>query len=76
MFLKIVDVYLIFKHSQWKLKPFGIMIIIDLEPTSVEKKTYIDIGHFYTLWNEHTGVTHAPYYYQRKQNQRGNDEPG
>ena len=52
------------------------MIIIDLQPTNVEKKTYIDIGHFYTFWIEHTGVTHAPYYSQRKQNQQGNDELG
>ena len=52
------------------------MIIIDLQPTNVEKKTYIDIGHFYNFWIEHTGVTHAPYYSQRKQNQQGNDELG
>ena len=75
MFLRIVDVYLIFNHSRWKPKPSGIKII-DLEATSVEKKIYINIANFYHLWIEHSGVTHGPYYPQRKQNQQGNDEQG
>ena len=47
MFLRIANVYLIFRHSQKKTKPFGIKINIDLEATSVEKKIYIYMGHFY-----------------------------
>ena len=46
MFLRIVNVYLIFKHSQLKPNPFGIKINIDLEATSVEKKIYIYMTHF------------------------------
>ena len=55
MFLRIANVYLIFRHSQKKTKPFGIKINIDLEATSVEKKIYIYMAHFYPLWIEHSG---------------------
>ena len=57
MFLSIVDVYLIFKYSQWKLEPVGIKINIDLEATGMEKKIYM--AHFYPLWIEHNWVTHG-----------------
>ena len=53
MFSRIVDVY-------FKPKPFGIKNNIDLEATSVEKKIYIYMVHFYPLWTEHSGVTHGP----------------
>ena len=46
MFLRIVDVYLIFKHSQWRPKPFGIKSNIDSQATSAEKKIYIFMAHF------------------------------
>ena len=55
MFLRIANVYLIFRHSQRKTKPFEIKINIDLEATSVEKKIYIYMAHFYPLWIEHSG---------------------
>ena len=58
MFLRIANVYLIFRHSQKKTKPFGIKINIDLEATSVEKKIYICMGHSYPLWIEYSGLTH------------------
>ena len=72
MFLRIVDVYLIFEHFQWKPKPIAIKINIDLEATSVKKKIYIYMAYFHPLWIKHTM---APYYPQRKQNQWDNDEP-
>ena len=56
----IVDLYLIFRHSQWKPKPFGTKINIDLEATSVEKKIYNYMAHFHPFWIEHIGVTHGP----------------
>ena len=55
MFLRKVYVYLIFKRSQWKPKPFGIKINIDLEATSVENKIYIYMAYFYPLWIEQSG---------------------
>ena len=76
MFLRKVYVYLIFKCSQWKPKPFGIKINIDLEAASVEKKIYICMVHFYPLWTEHSREPMTPYYLQRKQNEWGKDEPG
>ena len=60
MFLRIVNVYLTFKHSQWKPKPFGITINIDLEAPTVEKKIYIYMAHFHPLWIEHSGLTYGP----------------
>ena len=61
MFLRIVNVYLlIFKHSQWKSKPFQININIDLDATSMENKIYICIAHFHPFWIEHSGVIHGP----------------
>ena len=47
MFLRIVNVYLIFKHSHEKPKPFRIEIDIDLEATIVEVKFRIYMAHFY-----------------------------
>ena len=55
MFLRKVYVYLIFKRSQWKPKPFGIKINIDLEAASVENKIYIYMVYFYPLWIEQSG---------------------
>ena len=46
MFLRTVDVYLIFKHSQWKPKLFGIKINIDLEAKNVENNIYIYMAQF------------------------------
>ena len=60
MFLRIVRVYFIFKHSQWKSKPFGIKINIDLEAPSVENKIYSYWAHFLPFWTEHSGVTNGP----------------
>ena len=56
MFLRIVNIYLIFKHSHQKSKPFGIEINIDFEATIVKVKIYIYIAHFYPIWIEHNGV--------------------
>ena len=53
MFSRIVDVY-------FKLKPFGIKNNIDLEASSVEKKIYIYMAHFYPLQTEQSGVTNGP----------------
>ena len=39
MFLRKVDVYLIFKDSQWTPKPFGIKI--NIQATNVKKKIHI-----------------------------------
>ena len=60
MFLRIVDVYLIFEHFQWKPKPFAITINIDLEATSVKKKIYIYMAYFHPLWIKHSRVNHGP----------------
>ena len=49
MFLRIVNVYVIFKDSHWKPKTFGIKINMDLEAASVEKKNFIYMVHFYPL---------------------------
>ena len=59
MFLRIVNVYFIFKHSHWKPNTFGIKINIDLEAASVEKKIFIYMDHFYPLWIENIRVTHG-----------------
>ena len=59
MFFRIVDAYLVFKHSQWKPKPFGIKINLVLGKTSVEKKIYICMPQFYPLWIEHRWVIHG-----------------
>ena len=59
MFLRIVYVYLVFKHSQLKPKPFGIKINIDLEAAGVEKKI-IYMVYFHPLWIENSVVTHSP----------------
>ena len=37
MFLRIINIYLIFKHSHQKSKPFGIEINIDLEATIAKR---------------------------------------
>ena len=66
MFLRIVNVYLIFKHSHQKPKPFRIEIDIDLEATIVEVKIHIYMAHFYPIWIKHSGVIlsiMAPYYH-------------
>ena len=62
MFLRIVNVHLIFKHSQQKPNPFGIKINIDLEATIVEVKIHIYLIHFD--------------YTPKKAKQWGNDGPG
>ena len=54
MFLRIVDVYLIFEHFQWKPKPIAIKINIDLEAISVKKKIYIYMAYFHPLWIKHS----------------------
>ena len=77
MFLRMVDVYLIFKHSHQKLKLFVIEINIDLEATIVEVKIHIYMAHFYPFWIEHSQVllSHGPLLLQRNQNRWGNDDP-
>ena len=54
MFLRIVDVYLIFKHCHQKPKPFGIEINKDLEAAIVTIHIYM--AHFYPIWIECSGV--------------------
>ena len=70
MLLRIVNVYLIIKHSHQKPKLFGIEINIDVDTTTVEVKIHIYIAHCYPIWIKHIGVILslvAPYYPQRKQ---------
>ena len=59
MFLRTVDVYLIFKHSQWKPKLFGIKINIDLEAKNVENNIFI-WPSFNPFGLNKVGVTHGP----------------
>ena len=77
MFLRIVDAYLIFKHSHQIANPFEVKVNTDFVASSVEVKTHIYMA-FYPIWIKHSGVmlSLAPYYPQRKQNLEGNDEPG
>ena len=42
----------------------------------MQKKFYIYIAHFYTLWIDESEITYGPLLPQRKQNQWGYDEPG
>ena len=56
MFLRIVNIYLISKHSHQRSKPFGIEINIDLEATTVKVKLQIYMVHFYPIWIEHWGI--------------------
>ena len=56
MFLRIVNVNLILKHSHQKPKPFGIKINIDLEAPIVEVKIHIYMAHFYPIWIKHNGL--------------------
>ena len=63
MFLRIVDVYLILKHSNRKPKLFAIKINIDLEVRNVEVKIHIYgpfLPHFYPIWIEHSGGNVEP----------------
>ena len=59
MFLRIANIYLIFKHFQQKPKPFRIKINIDLDAISMEKKINIYMAH---IWIEHSGamLSHGP----------------
>ena len=49
MLLRIVNVYLIIKHSHQKPKLFGIEINIDVDTTIVEVKIHIYMAHFYPI---------------------------
>ena len=74
MFLRIVNIFLIFKHSQWKPKPFEIKINIDLEARSVEKEIiYMTI---FTPFGLNTGGNPWLLITPKENNQWGNDEPG
>ena len=47
MFLRIVNVYLILKHSQWKPKPFGIKINLDLGAAMRKRKLIVSCPNSY-----------------------------
>ena len=42
----------------------------------MQKKFYIYIAHFYTLWIDESEITHGPLLPQKKQNQWGYDSQG
>ena len=63
MFLRMVNVYLIFKLSHRKPKPFEIKVNIDLEGTIVKLEIHIYMAPFYAMWLiKHSGVisSHDP----------------
>ena len=78
MFLRIINLYLIFKHFHQKSKPFGIKINTHLEPTIVKVKIYIYMAYFYPIWIEHIGVmlNHDPLLPLKKAKPMGNDGLG